>query len=314
MTPVTSHVCPGDGLSSVVNTMRRRRHSCALVVSRSQAVGIVTERDLVGVLDGALCEGQLRELPVRAVMSPEPICVRETDTLTDALTLARDHHLRHLPVNDTRGELVGVVTQTDMIHAYVQLLEQQAQLVSDNQLLHAQSLEDPLLGIGNRRAMDLELERQFALARRTARPYALALLDVDWFKRYNDHYGHIAGDRALLAAVSAVRFSMREQDSLYRYGGEELLLVLPNTDLEGAHKSADRARHELFTRELPHGYSPLSVLTLSAGVASGVDVSPVELIAAADRALYTAKEGGRNRVSLTGAEQQASVGPGAVPG
>ncbi len=298
MTPVRSSAGPSDRLAEVVAAMRANGHSCAIVVEGRRARGILTERDLVRVLDGALSEGDLRNLPVYAVMSPDPICVRFDNTLSEALSLARQHRLRHLPVIDGEDNLVGVITQTDMIDAYVELLEQQARLMRDNEHLQLQSREDPLLGIGNRRALEVDLERIAATAARHNQPYALALLDVDWFKRYNDRCGHLAGDQALRDLVAAIDDSMREGDSLYRFGGEELLLLMPNTDLEGARLAVERARQAVEARAIHHPESERGILTLSAGVASAPGVDKDYLVAAADRAMYRAKSSGRNCVQL----------------
>lgn len=305
MTAIGSQANVDDRLHDVVATMRRNNHSCVVITTLGRVNGILTERDLVGLLVQVLSGEAIDVLPVSAFMTPDPVCVPETASLLEALKLARNHRLRHLPVIDSEGLLVGMVTHTDMINVYVDILEEQALLIDANTELRAQSREDPLLRIGNRRAMEYDLLKVAATAQRASQDYAIALFDIDYFKPFNDHYGHVDGDRALQAVVTAIKQAMRHGDSLYRYGGEELLLLMPNSDLDGAQFAAERARQAVQSLALPHTHSPYQVLTISGGLASAGELSLEQLIAAADRALYRAKALGRNRI--------ASV-PASVPG
>ena len=198
-----------------------------------------------------------------------------------------------MPVVDERHQLVGMITQTDIAQAYIHILERQSELVTANRALKAESLQDSLLMIGNRRAMERDLKRLFA---QPGRHFALALLDLDWFKKYNDLYGHQAGDRALQQVSGAIKRHMRQGDSLYRYGGEELLLLMTDTDLEGAWQGANRVREAVQQLGIEHADSPLQMLTLSAGVASDPKADLQTLIAYADAALYFAKTHGHNCV------------------
>lgn len=303
MTPVGSHAQVGDCLFDVITTMRRNNHSCVVITTNGRVTGILTERDLVGVLAQSLAGRVVEGLPVGELMTPDPVCVSEADSLLDALKLARNNHLRHLPVINNDGLLVGMVTHTDMINVYVDILEQQAQLIDANTELRAQSREDPLLQIGNRRAMEGDLLKAAATAQRASQPYAIALFDIDYFKPFNDHYGHVEGDHALQAVVAAITQTMRHGDSLYRYGGEELLLLMPNSDREGALFAAERARQAVQLLGLPHSCSPFHVLTISGGLASDLHLPLDHLIAGADKALYRAKAQGRNCIVSIPAEE-----------
>ena len=297
MTSVGSSAGEDDLLIDVVSTMRANNHSCAVIVTPEGLVkGILTERDLVGAFVQALHSGVIPACPVAAVMTPDPVCVQQDVGLSEALRLARTHRVRHLPVVDQQGGLVGMVTHTDLIHLYVDLLEQQSALINANIELRAQSREDPLLGIGNRRAMDADMAKVAATARRTRQNYAVALLDLDFFKPYNDHYGHVEGDQALQMVVAAIRDTMRQGDTLYRYGGEELLMLLPGSDLSDASHAAERARQAVQLLALVHARSPYGILTLSGGIASARAAPAEGLIAQADKALYCAKAEGRNRI------------------
>lgn len=295
MTPVRSQAAPDTPLVQVVATMRRNNNSCVLITQAGRVCGIVTERDLVGLL--ARPAEEPAALEVSAVMTPDPVCVAETASLLEALKLARAHHVRHLPVIDHEGMLVGMVTHTDMINVYVDILESQAELIDTNIQLRAQSREDPLLGIGNRRAMEGDLVKVAATAQRSVQPFALVLFDIDYFKAYNDHYGHVEGDRCLRAVTHAIKSTMRHGDSLYRYGGEELLLLMSAADKEGARFAAERARRAVEELLLPHGQSPFDRVTISGGIASSLQLSLDQLIATADKALYQAKSQGRNRIA-----------------
>lgn len=170
-----------------------------------------------------------------------------------------------------------------------------------NKLLEKASRTDGLLGISNRMHFDECLEREWHRAVRERTTLALLMLDVDHFKRYNDRYGHQAGDDCLRAVARAAQGALRRPaDMLARYGGEELVLMLPNTDIAGARVVA-RAVHDAIAQlQLPHAASPVAAhVTVSIGVANVAPERgnvPAVLIAAADQALYAAKAAGRNRV------------------
>ncbi|WP_051235115.1 diguanylate cyclase [Marinimicrobium agarilyticum] len=302
MTPVGTFVAPEQGLCEVLALMQRNRHSCAVVLQEREVVGLITERDLVSVLARMLEADALSQVCAGSVMSPNPRCVSAKASLLDALKLARESEQRQIPVLGEDNALVGMITQTDMTQAYIQVLERQSELISANRTLKMESLQDSLLGIGNRRAMERDLE---TLRHQPGRQYALALLDLDWFKKYNDYYGHLAGDRALQRVSGAIKLHLRQHDSLYRYGGEELLLLMLDTDLEGAWQGANRAREAVQNLHIEHAPSPLGVLTLSAGVASDPGQDLESLIASADRALYYAKTHGHNRVVRSGVKETA---------
>ncbi len=172
----------------------------------------------------------------------------------------------------------------------------------DNLGLQELAHTDTLTRLANRRRFDEVLAHELRHARLAGTPTALLLLDVDYFKKFNDRYGHPAGDACLreVARILAAQVN-RNRDLPARYGGEEFAVILPDTELAGALAVAERLRHEIQALQLPHQESPAGVVTASIGVAvlvraSGGEADPGELIAHADRHLYDAKHAGRNRV------------------
>jgi diguanylate cyclase (GGDEF)-like protein/hemerythrin-like metal-binding protein len=181
-------------------------------------------------------------------------------------------------------------------------LSQANQALSDaNRQLERISRTDGLLEIANRRYFDERLDEEWHRAAREHKPLALLLIDVDYFKRYNDTYGHQAGDRCLQAVAGAARSVLsRPGDLLARYGGEELGILLPNTETNGANAVALNVCAKVAALQIPHSASAVvAYITVSVGVAAMAperQASSDQLVFAADRALYSAKENGRNRV------------------
>lgn len=168
----------------------------------------------------------------------------------------------------------------------------------DNLGLQELAHTDTLTQLANRRRFDDVLAHELARAARGNTPLALILMDVDYFKKFNDHYGHPAGDACLQEMGRLLaRQVNRNGDLAARYGGEEFAIILPHTDLAGATAVAERIRVEILALQMPHQESPLGVVSASLGVAALA--SPMEardLVAHADRQLYEAKRRGRNRV------------------
>jgi diguanylate cyclase (GGDEF)-like protein/PAS domain S-box-containing protein len=167
------------------------------------------------------------------------------------------------------------------------------------------SFKDGLTGVGNRRRFDAVMKTEWSSAQRNRQPLSLVMLDIDYFKQYNDHYGHIQGDSCLRRVGTALdSAATRPRDFLARYGGEEFVLVLPETDAESAWKVAERCRELIVQEQMPHEKSRVApVLTVSLGVGTMIPASsdePLSFIDAVDRALYQAKLQGRNRIAVVG--------------
>ncbi|WP_211464079.1 sensor domain-containing diguanylate cyclase [Collimonas silvisoli] len=185
--------------------------------------------------------------------------------------------------------------------AETDLLRVQESLKTLNRHLEQLALQDSLTGIANRRQFDSALRDEFSRAMRTANSLALVMIDVDYFKQYNDFYGHLAGDECLRQISKVVEASKnRPGDLAARYGGEEMAVLLPDTNLAGAIAVAEKIRLAIYNLQIEHPNGPAGVVTISAGVDAFVPVRdgniPFDLIQAADKALYAAKSAGRNRV------------------
>jgi diguanylate cyclase (GGDEF)-like protein len=163
------------------------------------------------------------------------------------------------------------------------------------------STRDPLTGLANRGNTLAEFQNRFGLSLRYGRPLSVVVCDLDFFKRVNDTYGHGAGDIVLHSFGQRLMAALREADLGGRIGGEEFLMILPETDLTGARQFAERLRRSIGEMPMLLPAGPLQV-TCSLGVAErlAMDEEPGQLLARADAALYAAKAGGRNRVCIPG--------------
>ena len=166
--------------------------------------------------------------------------------------------------------------------------------------LQTQSTKDPLTGLYNRRYLQETLEREIRRAIRAAQGLGILMLDLDYFKNFNDTYGHEAGDAVLREAASFLVRSVRAEDFVCRYGGEEFVVVLPTADVRAAEARAERIREKLRELVVMHNGRSLGLITVSIGVAAlpNHGTSEKDLLESADAALYRAKREGRDRVAL----------------
>lgn len=308
-------------LNTITQLMSEQKYSCLLVLHDNKPVGIITERDIVKLLSQSLNSSgttlKQNSLPVAVdFMSPHLIMLQEEQNILDGLVVCLVNNVRHLPIINDKGELSGIVTYTDLANFQRNFMESQieiieknisertSELVAANKRLKEMALLDPLLGIGNRRAMEIDIKCTHDLSKRYADDYAIAMVDIDNFKLYNDHYGHQAGDETLRKVTNSIKSTIRGSDRIYRYGGEELLLLLPKTTTEDAKILAQRVLSELELVKIPHCKSPFECVTVSCGLSvynSHFDKIPNEwphIIKSADKALYTAKNAGRNKVAI----------------
>ena len=190
----------------------------------------------------------------------------------------------------------------------------EAQLRNAHAALEILAMQDALTGLANRRQLDAALPHEIGRARRNGKPLGLIMLDVDHFKRFNDLYGHPAGDQCLRAVGRAVLDCVgRSSDLVVRYGGEELLVVLPESDWAGTWLVANNILERVRELTIHHAGNDGGLVTLSAGVhvwvPEGEDTQPHLLIQAADQALYQAKHHGRNRLYPPQPQRQVQPEP-----
>ncbi|MEZ4466136.1 MAG: diguanylate cyclase [bacterium] len=200
-----------------------------------------------------------------------------------------------------KGDLNGPLLE-QTLRSLRQRVRLEAEVRAAQAELEELAVRDGLTGLCNHRQFQALLQREFARARRYATPLACLMLDLDHFTGVNDAWGHPCGDEVLRSLATMLRDGAREVDVVARYGGEEFVLLLPNTDADGARRSGDRICRAVAATQFRTSAGPLR-LTVSVGVATddmdGI-ATPADLVQKADAALYRAKHSGRNRVCVAG--------------
>ena len=269
------------------------------------------------VLDDAARAGDYRGDPCIAARQPKSVlCVPlQREHFTGALYM--ENNLATGAFTQERAEVVRLLAAQaavalenarlyEQVREYSRTLEARVaerteRLEQLNRELQNLAERDGLTGLANRRRGDSYLQEAWDSLRREHRPLSLIMFDVDHFKAYNDNYGHPEGDRCLITIADTVRETLkRPADLAVRYGGEEFMIILPNTEVTGAATIAEQLRAAIEARALPHAHSSTGpVVTISVGTATRVpdhETGRQTLVDAADEALYRAKRGGRNRV------------------
>ena len=256
----------------------------------------------------ALCAAQQPDLVLLDIMMPE------MDGLEVCRRIKADPLTREIPVifvtasTDEESEAQGLdAGAVDFISKPVNPRIVRARVAThitlkkQSDLLRSLAYLDGLTGVNNRRFFDEQLAKEWARAVRTSTGISVLMIDVDFFKRYNDTYGHQEGDDCLRSVARAIKSSMaRPSDQMARYGGEEFVCLLPDTDLSGALLVAEKIRKSIEALQLPHAASETSrFVTVSVGVcsqAAPASSTAAALILQADAQLYAAKRSGRNRI------------------
>lgn len=230
--------------------------------------------------------------------------VFDIPTLTFRLRHKAGHYIwlesKHKPIWDKNNKLTGIITVGRNITER-KLAEET--LKEANQWLEQLSSLDGLTGIPNRRTFDHALMREWYRSLRSENPLSLIMVDIDYFKKYNDTYGHMQGDECLKRVAHLLEKTInRSSDVIARYGGEEFAIILPDTDEKGAAIIAEEVRRNVEASHIPHRKSTISDwVTISVGVATIIPdhtMEQNELIVHTDQALYKAKKNGRNRVEI----------------
>jgi two-component system cell cycle response regulator len=265
--------------------------AAALTVCREQQPDVVLldvempEMSGWDVLAAMKSDADLRDVPVVFLTGRS-----DTADMVDGLRLGAHDYLRK-PCEPT--ELLA------RVQAAARVKRLQDELRQRNEELDLISRTDSLTGLHNRRHIEEYLTKLVSLARRNAQPIAVLIIDIDHFKSVNDGHGHDAGDAVLREVTARLAGSLRLEDMVGRWGGEEFLVVLPNTSIQGAAELAERLRRVVAEEpcRLPDGGAMR--VTISLGCAASVMDDAGTLVRAADAAMYQAKESGRNRVAVS---------------
>jgi two-component system chemotaxis family response regulator WspR len=273
-------------------------------------------------VDGLTLVRQYRDNPVTCDIPIIVLSTKEEPLVkSESFAAGANDYLVKLPdsvelIARVRYHSRAYVNQLQRDEAYRALRQSQKQLLEKNLELERLTNLDGLTGLSNRRYLDEYLAVEWSRAAREQTALSVLMIDVDYFKLYNDSYGHVAGDTVLKRVADAIRAgSERPADLATRYGGEEFLVILPGTPYSGALRMGEKLRQRVEQLEIPHSRSDYGRITVSVGGASvypSRNDSALRLIQAADGELYIAKKEGRNRVRMherpEPAEAAASAG------
>jgi diguanylate cyclase (GGDEF)-like protein/hemerythrin-like metal-binding protein len=270
-----------------------------------------SEEEICGKLDHELTSGE----SAKTLMRGDRLVVEQMISVTDEIDLAGDgdacatHLLIKFPVNDELAERLAVgLLILDVASPHQGFLDSyqggdgtvEAELQRTLEELERSATTDPLTGVWNRRRLAEAIESERIRLNRFGHPVALLLIDIDHFKAINDNFGHSQGDLVLIELVARISAALRGGDSLARWGGEEFIVLCPNTGRAGAALLAERIRSAVATTP----FQPIGPVTVSIGVGEAmVDEEWQGWFDRTDQALYSAKHGGRNRVELAEGEE-----------
>ncbi len=306
-------IAEDDAISRMIlkRAVERLGHECLTAADGAEAwetylgnpdVDVVISDWMMPELDGpALCE-KVRNYTGRRDGYPFFIfltALGDKDHLLEGMQAGADDYLSKPLDREQLGVRLFAAERVTSLHR--QLNSQNKELERLNFEIFKQARRDPLTKLGNRLRLREDMETLRARVERYGHSYCAVLCDVDYFKLYNDTYGHLKGDEVLQEVASVVVQSFRTGDTSYRYGGEEFLIILPEQSLETATVAAERLRRMVEDQKIPHQPTPYGIVTVSCGLAqlsAGENKSVEELLKEADAALYEAKENGRNRVAI----------------
>lgn len=276
-------------VKEVANFMSSHKTSVVLVKNKTHGyIGVVTDNDFTHKV--AVKAYSVNTTTIESVLSAPIKAVDGSMLMADASGIMFESGIPHLAVTE-KGEFIGLLSAMNFFEYYKDVEEHLSNL----------AINDGLTGIYNRRYFDETLAREWKRTKREKAPLSLIMLDIDYFKKYNDTYGHQAGDECLIKVATAVSGALRRPaDMAARYGGEEFAVILPNVELEDSTKFGETIRAKIEALKIKHEQSNVNpFVTASLGIACIVPSSILsyeELVGAADKALYSAKSKGRNCV------------------
>jgi two-component system chemotaxis response regulator CheY len=285
-------------------------HECLVATDGSSAWGLLssegvdvllTDWMMPGVDGPELCRRVRHDLTDRYIYIVLITALGNHEQVLEGMSAGADDYLvKPVDLFAVQTRLVAAERVSILHH---QLAEARAQLEQATVDATIRSLTDSLTGLGNRRRMEEDLASTYSRSLRLGGTCAVALFDIDYFKLYNDHYGHLAGDEVLRQVAQCFDRAVRAGERVYRYGGEEFLLLLPECSVDGASVAAERLRRAVADLVIPHDTRPTTppVVTLSGGVSCWTPGSALvvsQLLQKADEALFEAKTAGRNRIHV----------------
>lgn len=270
-----------------------------LLLAQSPADVVISDWDMPGMSGAELCQ-RVRSAGDDAPYTYFIIMTAFDDRehlLGGMAAGADDYQCKPVRFAELEARLMSAGRVVDL---HRRLAARTAELRDDNTRNYLASRTDALTGVGNRMRLDEEVATLFSRANRYGHTCSLAICDLDFFKSFNDHFGHVAGDMALRSVAQGMRSNMRSADAVFRYGGEEFVILLIEQPLADAERAMERLRGEIERLAIPSANG--GPLTISVGVAeidTANDHTAEQWIARADQALYEAKSRGRNRVIST---------------
>ncbi len=287
----------------ILNYMKDSLADCVIMLHENSPVGIITSKDILKFIDNEKCHTMI----AAEVMSSPLKTMKMTASISDALNFFKIHHYKRIVVVDEMDAIIGIVTQQDLISRtylkWSQLVNQHFHqfeeltqiLQKKNQHLTSLATKDPLTSIDNRHMFAELFAKESASAKRYGTNVSLLMMDLDYFKKVNDTYGHNIGDYVLKTFTSTITALIRDADVFARWGGEEFVLLLRHTDCHEAYRAAEKIRLAIEA----HDFGQAGHITCSIGL---TDVQHDDLLSEAieraDRALYAAKHQGRNRTMV----------------
>jgi diguanylate cyclase (GGDEF)-like protein len=289
-----------DNMDMVLKYMQDALADCVIIVDESLPVGIVTSKDILKFIDDDHC----CTIAAKEVMSSPLETMLSTASINDALEFFKSHHYKRIVVVDEDLTILGIVTQKDLIsrtylkwsklvNAHYEQFEELNQILQQkNKHLATLATKDSLTSISNRHMFAELFDKKLAASKRYKLDVSLVMMDLDYFKKVNDTYGHNIGDYVLKTFASIVTELIRDADVFARWGGEEFVLLLQHTNCEQAYTVAEKIRLAIES----HTFNQAGRITCSIGITC-VDAEDTLSMAIerADQALYTAKHQGRNQ-------------------
>jgi diguanylate cyclase (GGDEF)-like protein len=280
-------------VSEICRLMERNHVGSVVIVKDKHPAGILTERDVVNLI--ARNGAQVLNQPAASVMKAPVITLHSKQKIKTAVDFMIAKRIRRLPIVE-HGNLIGIVTYGDILRA---IQKEVADMQMQTELLKKEVQKDGLTKFYTQKYFKIFIDKEVERVKRYGGYLSLIMIDIDHFKKVNDTYGHDAGDSVIHKVSLLIDHNTRKINILGRYGGDEMGIIAPISDIEGARRLGERLRQFVEQTKFHYGNKIIKV-TLSVGVASwSVDIPDGRgLLMKADAALYKSKREGRNRVSV----------------